>query len=209
MKKPVFTTEGCPPWFNRLRRGLENDNSTYLQPLQSTNRLIRQQPGLYDEDRLQTKNYARYLITLLSMGKDLLQKTRIAFFGDSTMKSSYNANNTLMDVRVMNVPCTSLSSEMAEVTDKIFTPVAAETIPLSSILVYSNVIDHLVLQGTLKYFESGHVRFTEAFVTDEVTANLETMSNITRTMRNQSPPRELYRPQATYIFPGQYDSSCT
>ena len=118
------------------------------------------------------------------MGKDLLQKTRIAFFVDSTMKSSFNTNNTLMDVRVMNVPCTSLS-EMAEVTDKIFAPVAAETIPLPSILVYSNVLDYLALRGTLKFFEPGHPRFTEGFVTDEVTAYVETMSNITRTMKNK------------------------
>ena len=38
-----------------------------------------------------------------------------------------------MNVRLMNMPCTSLG-EMAEVTDKIFTPAAAETIPLPPIL---------------------------------------------------------------------------
>ena len=53
-----------------------------------------------------------------------------------------------MVVRVMNMPCTSLS-EMAEVTDKIIAPAAAETIPLPPILVYSNVLDHLALRGTL------------------------------------------------------------
>ena len=118
------------------------------------------------------------------MGKDLLQKTRIAFFADSTVKSSYNTNNTLIDVRAMNMPCTSLS-KMAEVIDKIFAPVAAETIPLPSILVYFNVLDHLALRGTLKFFEPGHPRFTEGFVMDEVTAYVETMSNITRTMENK------------------------
>ena len=65
----------------------------------------------------------------------------------------------------MNMPCTSLS-EMAEITDKILTPAAAETIPLPPILVYSNVTDHLALRATLKYFELGHTRFTEEFVTD-------------------------------------------
>ena len=148
------------------------------------NRLLRQRPGRYDEDRLQTKNYARDPITLLPMGKDLLQKTTSAFCVDTTMKLSYNANSTLIAVSLMNIPCTSLS-EMAEGTDKIFTPAAAETIPLPPILVYSNVIDHLALRGTLKYFESGYVRFTEGFVTDENTAYLETMSNITGTMRNK------------------------
>ena len=45
VEKPVFTTVGCPPWLNRLRKDLERDNSTYLQPLQTTNRLNRQRPG--------------------------------------------------------------------------------------------------------------------------------------------------------------------
>ena len=61
-----------------------------------------------------------------------MQKPRIALFVDSTIKPSYKANNTLMDVRLMNMPCTSLS-EMAEVTDKIFMPAAAETIPLPQV----------------------------------------------------------------------------
>ena len=151
VKRPIFIANGCPPWFERLRRNLQKDNSTYLQPLQWTSRLTRQRPERFDEDRMQTKNYARDPITLLPMGKDLLQKTRIAFFVDSTIKSSYNANNTLMDVRMMNMPCTLLS-EMAEVTDKIFTPAAAETIPLSPIIIYSNLIDHLALRGILRYF---------------------------------------------------------
>ena len=182
VKKPVFTTNGCPPWFNRLPRDLERENSTYLQPLQSKNRLIRQRPGRYDEDRLTTNNYARHPINLLPMGKDLLQETRIAFFVDSTNKLSYNAINTLMDFRIMNMPCTSLS-EMAEVTDKFFSQAAAETIPFPPILIYSNVLDHLALRGTLKFFEARHVRFIEGFVTDEVTAYVETTSNMT--MKNK------------------------
>ena len=129
VKRPIFTANVCPPWFERLQRDLQKDNSSYFQPLQPADKLTRQRPGRFAEDRLQTKNYARDPITLLPMGKDLLQKTRIALFVDSTIKSSYNANNTLMDVVLMNMPCTSLS-EMAEVTDKIFTPAAAETIPL-------------------------------------------------------------------------------
>ena len=57
VKKPVFTTDGYPPWFDRLWR--ESDSSTYLQPLQQTSRLTQHRPGRYDEDRLKTKNYAR------------------------------------------------------------------------------------------------------------------------------------------------------
>ena len=35
VKPPVFTNDGgVPPWFVRLRRDLQNSNSTYLQPLQ-------------------------------------------------------------------------------------------------------------------------------------------------------------------------------
>ena len=108
------------------------------------------------------------------MEKVLLQKTRIALFVDSTIKSSYNANNTLMDVRLMIMPCTSLI-EMAEVTDKLFTPAAAETIPLPPILVYSNVIDHLALRGTMRDFDIENERFTEGFVTDEVVAYVAKM----------------------------------
>ena len=42
---------------------------------------------------LRSREYMRDPITLLPMGKDMLQKTRIALFVDSTL-SSYNANNT-------------------------------------------------------------------------------------------------------------------
>ena len=187
VKQPIYTTNVTPPWFERLRRDLQRDNSSYLQPLQPPNeRLVRQRPGTgrFAENQLQTKNYARVPIALLPMGIDLLQKTRIAFFVDSTIKSSYNANNTLMDVRLMNIPCTSLD-EMAEVTDKIITPAAAETIPLPPILVYSNVIDHLALRGTLRYFDMQHARFTEGFVNDKVVAYVETMSGIATMMKDK------------------------
>ena len=142
------------------------------------------------------------------MGKDLLQKTRIALFVDSTVKSSYNSNNTLMDVRLMNMPCTTLS-EMAEVTDKLFTPAAAETIPLPPILVYSNVIDHLALRGSLRYFVMQSTRYTEGFITDEVVAYVETMSHIATTMKNKkpntgtvfvSPPGYMHLPRALQKF---------
>ena len=105
VKKPVFSTDGCPPWFNRLRADLERANSSYLR---TPNNFVRQRPGRFDQHRLQSKNDARNPITILPMGKDLLQKTRIAFFVDSTIKSSYNSHNTLMDVRILNMPCTSL-----------------------------------------------------------------------------------------------------
>ena len=181
VKKPVFTRDGCPPWFNRMRAELERVISTYMRV---PDNFLRQRPGRFDEDRLRTKNYARDPITILPMGKDLLQKTRIAFFVDSTMKSSFNSHNTLMDVRIMNMPCTTLN-EMAEVTDKIFTQAGTETIPLPPLLVYSNVIDHLALRGTLEFFRPDHERFTEGFVTDEVTNYVDTMANIAQAMRRR------------------------
>ena len=144
------------------------------------------------------------------MGKDLLQKTRIALFVDSTIKSSYNSNNTLMDVRLMNMPCTTLN-EMAEVTDKMFTPAAAETIPLPPILVYSNVIDHLALRGSLRLFDTLSTRFTEGFVTDEVTAYVETMSHIATMMkiRNQTQEQSSCHPLGTSISRERCNNSCT
>ena len=208
VKRSIFTANGCPPWFERLRRDIQRDNSSYFQPLQPANKVTRQRPGRFAEDRLQSKNYARDPITLLPMGKDLLQKTRIAFFVDSTIKCSYNANNTLRDVRIMNMPCTSLS-EMAEVTNKIFSPAAAETITLPPILVYSNVIDHLALRGTLRYFDIKNERFTEGFVTDEVVGYEEIMASVAKMMKDKkattgtvfvSPPGYMYLPRAIQHF---------
>ena len=109
---------------------------------------------------------------------------------------------------MMNMPCTTLS-EMTEVTDKLFTPAAAETIPLPPILVYSNVIDHLALRGSLRYFDMQSTRYTEGFITDEVVAYVETMSNIATTMKNKtpntgtvfvSPPGYMHLPKALQQF---------
>ena len=208
VKRPIFTANGCPPWFERLRRDLQRDNSSYFQPLQPANKLTRQRPGRFAEDRLQRKNYPRDPITLLPMEKDLLQKTRIALLVDSTIKSSYNANNTLMIVTLMNMPCTSLS-EMAEVTNKIFTPAAAETIPLPPILKYSNVIDHLALRGILRYFDMENEGFTEGFLADEVVAYVERMASVAKMMKDKkattgtvfvSPPGYMYLPRAIQQF---------
>ena len=108
----------------------------------------------------------------------------------------------------MNMPCTTLN-EMAEVTDKIFTPAGTETIPLPPIFVYSNVIDHLALRGSLRHFDTQSNRFTEGFVTDEVTAYIETMFYIVTTMKNKkpntatvfvSPPGYIHLPRALQQF---------
>ena len=159
--------------------------SAEIQQLDITARdFVRQRPGRFDQDCLQSKNYARNPITILPMGKDLLQKTRTAFLVDSTIKSSYNSHNTLMDVRILNMPFTS-RSKLAEVTDNMSTPAATKTIPHPPLQVYSNVIGHLALRGTLEFFEPGHERLTEGFMTDEVTNYVETMAHIARFMRNK------------------------
>ena len=68
VKQPVFTKDGTPSWFERLRRDLQRDNPSYLQPIQNmSERLTRQRPGRFAENQLQTKNYARNPNTLLPM----------------------------------------------------------------------------------------------------------------------------------------------
>ena len=108
----------------------------------------------------------------------------------------------------MNMSCSSLQ-EMIEVTCKTFTPAAEETIPFPPSLICSNVFDHLALRGTLRFYEPDHERFTEGFVTDEVTAYVETLANIARTVKKKkatsgaifvSPPIYMYLPRAIQQF---------
>ena len=50
VKQPIFTNDGTPPWFERLRRDLQRDDSSYLQALQTiSERLTRQRPGRFLE----------------------------------------------------------------------------------------------------------------------------------------------------------------
>ena len=50
---------------------------------------------------LKTKDLQRDPATKLPIGKEVLQKTRIALFVDSTMKVTTNMKNNMMDVKVM------------------------------------------------------------------------------------------------------------
>ena len=151
VKKPTLLMDRIPPWFERVKEELHKDNSPFKKPLPSKVKLGTQRPARYDEQLLRRRVFMRDLATLLPMGKEMLQKTRIALFVDSTMKATSNMNNTVMDVRAMNLPCSSLE-DMAEVTCKVFGPAPnpTETIPFPPLLIYSNVIDHLALRGTLK-----------------------------------------------------------
>ena len=175
VKKPTLLLDRIPQWFERVEEDLRKDRSSLMRPLSSRTKLDIQRPARYDEQLLRGRDFKRDLSAFLPMGKEVLQTTRIALFIDSTMKATVNVNNTLMDVRVMNLPCSSLE-EMAEVTCKVFGPTAnhSETIPFPPILIYSNVIDHFALRGTLKHFEGGNRRLTEAVMTGEVVAYIET-----------------------------------
>ena len=89
-----------------------------MRPLPSQAQMDRQRARRYSDGLLRTKDFMIDPATNLPMGKEVLQKTKIALFVDSTMKATRNMNNTMMDVNVMNMPCTSLE-EMLEVTCKI------------------------------------------------------------------------------------------
>ena len=188
VKKPTLLLDRIPPWFERVRENLHKDKSSLVRPLPSKVKLAVQRPARYDDQLMRSRDFMRDVTTLLPMGKEMLQKTRIALFMDSTMKATANMNNTLMDVRVMNLPCTSLE-EMAEATCKVFGPTVnhAETIPFPPILIYSNMIDHLALRGTLKYFEGGNRRLTEEVITGEVVAYVEAMRNVIRRVQRMKP----------------------
>ena len=188
VKNPTLLLDRIPPWFERVREDLHRDRSSLVKPLPSKVKLAVQRPARYDEQLMRSRDFMRDVTTLLPMGKEMLQKTRIALFMDSTMKATANMNNTLMDVRVMNLPCTSLE-EMAEVTCKVFGPAAnhAETIPFPPLLIYGNVIDHLALRGTLRYFAESNRNLTEEVMTAEVTAYIETMRNVIRRAQQKKP----------------------
>ena len=188
VKKPTLLLDRIPPWFERVRENLHKDKSSLVRPLPSNVKLAIQRPTRYDDQLMRSRDFTRDVTTLLPMGEEMLQKTRIALFMDSTMKATANMNNTLMDVRVMNLPCTSLE-EMAEVTCKVFGPTVnhTETIPFPPILIYSNMIDHLALRGTLKYFEGGNRRLTEEVMTGEVVAYVEAMKNVIRRVQRMKP----------------------
>ena len=150
VKKLTMSLDRIPPWFKRMKEDLQRDRCSLTKPLSSRIKLATQRPARYDEQLLRGRDFKKDLTTLLPMGIEMLQKRRIALFIDSTMKATANMNNTLMDIQVMNLPCSSLE-EMPEVTCKIFGPAAnhSETIPFPPLLIYSNVIDHLALRGSI------------------------------------------------------------
>ena len=105
--------------------------------------------------------------TILLMGKEVSQVRKASIakskFVDSTMKATTNMKNTMMEVEIMNWPCTSLG-EMLEVTSKIIGRAATETIPFPPVLIYCKVLDHLALRSVLQYFNGEHRRCTERLI---------------------------------------------
>ena len=188
VKKPTFLSGRIPPWFQMVKEDLHKDKSTFVKPLPSKVKLGTQRPARYDEQLLRSRDFKSGLTTLLLKGKKVLQKTRIALFIDSTMKATSNLNKTLMDVRVRNLPCSSFS-DMPEVTCKVFGPTAnpTETIPSPALLIYSNVIDQLVLRRTLRYLEGGNRRLTEEVMTSEILSYIEAMRSVILRVQRKKP----------------------
>ena len=107
VKKPTLFLDRIPPWFEMVREDLHKNKAPCVKPLPTKGKLGTQRSARYDEQLLRSRDFMRDLATLLPMGKEMLQKTRVALFVDSTMRATSNMNNTLMDVRVMNLPCSS------------------------------------------------------------------------------------------------------
>ena len=114
----------------------------------------------------------------------------------------------MMDVKIMNMPCSTLE-DMIEVTCKVFGPALTETIPFPPLLVFSNVIDHLAVRGKLNRFEPERQQFTEEFVTNEVTAYLDSMRKVVRLAQRKrtdasvifvSPPGYIHLPRQLQQF---------
>ena len=108
----------------------------------------------------------------------------------------------------MNMPCSTLE-DMIEVTCKIFGPALTETIAFPPIPVFSNIIDHLAVRGTLNRFEPERRQSTEEFVTNEVTAYLDSMRKVVRLAQRKrtdasvifvSPPGYIYMPKQLQQF---------
>ena len=124
VKRAVFHPDRYPKLFERLRSDLRSDNFPYIKPLPSHVKLSKQQAGRYAGSLFRNKDFMRDPVTLVPNGKEVLQKTTIVSFVDSTMKSSSIMNYTLMDVRVLNLLCFTLEN-MTEMIYKNFGPAAA------------------------------------------------------------------------------------
>ena len=102
--KPMLLPDRFPPWFEKLRKELQRVKSPYVSPLRTHVKLAKQQASMYDERLFQTRDFMMDPATPLPMGKEVLQKTKIGLFEDSTLKASSHLNNTLWNVAVMNMP---------------------------------------------------------------------------------------------------------
>ena len=100
----------------------------------------------------------------------------------------------------MNLPCSSLE-DMAEVTCKVIGSSAnpAETIPFPPLLIYSNVIDHLALRGTLKYLEGGKTNDREV-MTGEVVSYIEAMRSVIRPVERKKPTAGIIFVSPGYVY---------
>ena len=97
------------------------------------------------------------------------RKTRVALVVDSRVKATKNTYKTMVDVRTLNMSCSTLQ-DMIEIAGKVFgaqgTP--TETTPLPPLFIFSNVIDHPALLDTSKHFKEERAPKTQELLTDFV-----------------------------------------
>ena len=210
MEQPIFTIDGCPPWFNRSRRDLERDYSTYLQPLQSTNRLNRQRPGRYDGERLKTKNYVKTKNYHFATHR----KGPVAEDEGSLLRRLNHevVIQQYLDGRPGDEHALHLAQRDGRGYRQILRASGSKNDTSSSHSSQFQCTPSPRFSGTLKFFEPGHPRFTEGFVTDEVTAYVVTMPNITRTMKSKKSSTTgtvFMSPPGCMFLPSPYNSSYT
>ena len=88
-KNPVLLLDRIPPWFERMKE-LHREKSSLVRPVPAKVKLAEQRPAGYDEQLTNNRDYGRDLTSVLPMGKDVLQKTMIAFVIDFTMEATSN-----------------------------------------------------------------------------------------------------------------------
>ena len=82
VERTVFQPDRYPPWFGRLRADLRKGDSPYIKPFHQHLKLSKQQAGRYAQSLFRNKDFMRDPVTLLPMGKEVLQKVRIVLYVD-------------------------------------------------------------------------------------------------------------------------------
>ena len=91
---------------------------------------------------------------------------------------------------------------MIEVTIKVFGPAATETYSFFPLLIFCNVLFHITLRGTLRYFDPKHEKMTEGYMTHEVTAYVKAPRNNEKAKQS---PKEKAHKRSRFWFPARQD----